>query len=294
MKIVFLIINYNGLEYLKNYLEDISNHCIKNDIKLIVTDDNSTDQSIVLLKSFNIEYTINNSKNHGFAANVNNGIKYANIIDFYDYYIISNNDIKIHDSFFSNLNKILFHIKNINKDIGLIGFDEVLIERKKYFYDFNYDQFEYNLINEVTTIPGFFFIITRPLVEKIGLMDEEYYMYGEDNDYFTRTTNANYMIINTNLPILHFSEGSSNNKKLTSWYVYRNSLLFAQKNLGILMIIKITLSLINQIYNPFFRTSTPSNNRVIRNGFFINNYLLIKSIIWNINYYIKKNKKNDK
>ena len=294
MKIVFIIINYNGLDYLKSYLDDISNHCNKNGIKLLVADDNSTDQSIELLKSFNVEYTINRSENHGFAANVNNGIKYANNIDFYDYYIISNNDIRIHDCFFSNLNKILFHIKNINNDIGLIGFDEVLIEQKQYFYDFNYELFNFNLINEVTVIPGFFFIITRPLIDTIGFMDEEYFMYGEDNDYFIRALNANYKIINTNLPILHFSEGSSSNKKLTSWYVYRNSLLYAQKNLGILMVIKIILSLINQIYNPFFRIKTPSNNRVIRNGFFINNYLLFKSIIWNINYYIKKIKKNGK
>ena len=112
-------------------------------------------------------------------------------------------------------------------------------------------------------------------------------MYGEDNDYFFRAIKEKFIILNTNIPIMHYSEGSSSNQKMTSWFVYRNSFLFAQKNLNIIQIIKLFFIFIVIIYNPFYKTSSESAVRIKRNGFLYNNYLLLKSLHWNFNYYLK-------
>ena len=165
-------------------------------------------------------------------------------------------------------------VNRTDSQLGIIGFDEIPVERKEYFFNYNFDDYNTDLVKRVNIIPGFFFIITRELLIKVGQFDEEYFMYGEDNDYFKRAQKAGFSIYNTYLPIMHYSEGSSSNSKQTSWYVYRNAFLFAQKNLTITATLKLLLSFINIIYNPFYKTDDPSRLRVKRNGFFYNNYPL--------------------
>lgn len=288
MKICFLIINYNGLKFLEKYLEGISLFCNKNNIYLLITDDKSTDLSIEYLKFNKYNYTINHRKTSGFASNVNNGIEYANHYDVFDYYIIANNDIELREDFYSIFIDTINHIRSNINNVGLIGFDEINLNKIDYFHSFSNSSYLFEKIQIVKNIPGFFFIITKELFDSIGYLDEEYFMYGEDNDYFERTKKAKYKIINTYLPVMHYSEGSSVNDKKTSWYSYRNSILFAQKNLGFIGVLKTTLSLINQIYNPFLTFTDPSSIRIKRCGFFYNNLLLFKSLIWNLKYYINK------
>ncbi len=265
--------------------------CKNNDIYLLITDDKSSDLSIDYLQKNKYNYIINSRSTNGFASNVNNGIEYANSVDVFDYYIIANNDIEIRNDFFTIFFETLVFIKENMKDVGLIGFDEININRQDYFKTFSNFKYNFKNIKVVHSIPGFFFIITRELFGKVGYLDEEYFMYGEDNDYFERTKKANFKIVNTYLPIMHFSEGSSVNNRSTSWYSYRNSILFAQKNFGIIGVSRTILSLLNQIYNPFFKTEDPSSIRIKRSGFFYNNLFFFKSIIWNLNYYL--NKKNN-
>jgi GT2 family glycosyltransferase len=288
MKTCFIIINYNGLIFLQKYLERISIFCKKNNIYLLITDDKSTDSSISYLKINNFNYTINNRSTNGFASNVNNGMEFANKYDNFDYYIIANNDIAIREDFHNIFFYTIEHIRKNFKNVGLIGFDEINEDRVGHFNSFSNQSFNIEKIKSVENIPGFFFIITKELFDTIGFFDEEYFMYGEDNDYYERTKKARYKIIQTFLPVMHYSEGSSNNNKRTSWYAYRNALLFAQKNLGFFGVYKTIGSLLNQIYNPFHKDSNPSILRIKRNGFFYNNFFLFKSIIWNLKYYLKK------
>lgn len=288
MKICLIIVNFNGINFLPKYLNNIIQQCLLNDIKIIVTDDNSTDNSVFYLNEMRVEYIINNGLNRGFAANLNNGIKYAQTIDDYDFFLISNNDIEFSYDFFPNFKIILDYINNNYNNFGLIGFNEINPNNKQYFNTYNFTNYSYDEIEICDEIPGFFFLITKNLIKKIGYFNEEYFMYGEDNDYFHRALKNHFIILNTNLPIMHYSEGSSSDSKKTSWYVYRNAFLFAQKNLNFLNFLKLFLSFINIIYNPFYKTSSTSAQRIKRNGFLYNNYLLIKSLVWNFKYYFKQ------
>lgn len=285
MKICLLIINYNGMKYLPDYLGDISTFCKQNGIKLIITDDQSKDESIEFIQKSGIEFTINKRVNHGFAANINHGIRYALESDDFDYFIISNNDIEISEEVFFPLKRVLEVVSQENQKLGLIGFDEINKDRFSYFKEFDYSSYDNSNLQEVEHIPGFFFIISKELIKEIGYFDEEYFMYGEDDDYFWRARKAGFKIYNSFLPIMHYSEGSSTNDKLTSWYIYRNGFLFAQKHLGLLKTGKLFLSFIKIIYNPFYKSNYVNSQRIKRNGFLYNNYLLFKSLIWNLNYF---------
>jgi len=294
MKICFLIINYNGIYFLNKYLNNILILCSRNEIDLIVTDDQSSDNSVDYLIHSQVNYTINNSSIHGFASNVNNGIKYAKSISDFDYFIIANNDIELREEFLEKVRELLISLQIKDSFFGILGFDEINLNRIDYYNKFNFENFSLHSVKKVNEIPGFLFVLSNQLINKIGFFDEDYFMYGEDNDYFIRTRKANYSIYNSFFPVMHYSESSSTNNKITSWYVYRNAFLFAQKNLSIIKILKLFFNFIYIIYNPLYNNKSASSLRVKRSGFVQNNYMLFKSILWNIKFFIKnKSKKNE-
>ncbi|MHA8078884.1 glycosyltransferase family 2 protein [Aquirufa antheringensis] len=284
MNICLIVINYNGLEFLKKYLLNLDKGCIDNGIDLYVTDDRSKDNSVNFLVENNIKYFISERVNKGFASNVNNGILCSKDIKPYDYFLIANNDIETDKFFFENLSNLVNRLV-FEQNIGIVGFKEVVVNSNN-FAVYSTKAIDLNF-RDVNSIPGFFFLISNTLIDKIGLFDEEYFMYGEDNDYFFRTIKSGFRIISTDIPVLHFSEGSSVNSKLTSWYIYRNFLLFTVKNKGFFGFIKAILKLVYYIFIPFTKNTSPSVLRIRRNGFLYNNYLLFKSILWNIKYFLK-------
>jgi hypothetical protein len=275
MKICLIIINYEGELFLTNNIVNLKKGCANTGIDLFVTDDVSKDASIFFLKSESVDYTVNLNDNHGFASNVNNGIKFASAKDHYDFFLISNNDIDTRSIDFNLLKANVIKANLTFKKIGLIGF-------KESHSNFNKNLLFTNLIIKTNEIPGFFFAISKELIQEIGYLDEEYFMYGEDNDYFFRTLKAGYEIVQVDQNIIHFSEGSTKNKHKTSWLVYRNAGLFAVKNLNFYESVKYFLSFINIIFNPFYTSSHPSYIRVKRSGILVNTGFLIASILWNL------------
>ena len=274
MRVCLIIINYNGLFFLDKYIPSLKQSCGDVGFDLFVTDDLSTDESIYYLKSQNIEYTSNLNNNHGFASNVNNGLKFAQLKNNYDFYLISNNDVDFKSIDFKLLKSNLTKVNLDFKKIGLIGFKESNIIMRENLKSSG-------LISETNEIPGFFFAISKELVQEIGYLDEEYYMYGEDNDYIFRTLKADYKIVQIDQYIIHQSEGSTKNKYKTSWLVYRNAGMFAVKNLSLGESIRYFLSFVNIILNPFYKSNHPSYKRVKRSGILINLLFLIGSIFWN-------------
>lgn len=275
MRVCLIIINYNGLFFLNKYIPSLKQSCDNVGFDLFVTDDCSKDTSIDYLKLQNIEYSSNLNKTHGFASNVNNGLKFAQFKNNYDFYLISNNDVDFKSIDFNLVKSNLTKVKLDFKQIGLIGFKEINRDIKKTLK-------QTNSILAVNEIPGFFFAISNELVNDIGYLDEEYYMYGEDNDYIFRTLKAGYKIVQIDQYIIHQSEGSTSNKYKTSWLVYRNAGMFAVKNLNIEESIRYFLSFLNIILNPFYKSNHPSYKRVKRSGILINLLFLIGSVFWNL------------
>ena len=286
-EIGLLIINYNGMKFLSELLPEIVTECEANSVSLLICDDQSTDGSLDYVKQLGVSYLSNTSTSHGYAANANVGLKELYDHSTCQYFIVANNDIRLSTDIFKKIGQVLSQLHFSSSKLGLLGFHEVIA--KQHEQSNSSELFsEKDTPDRVNEIPGFFFLITRKLLGTIGFMDEEYYMYGEDNDYYIRAMKAGFSIYQSHIPVYHFSEGSSTNEKMTSWYVYRNAFLFAQKNLGFKGVMKMFFSFVYQIYNPFYKPSNPGNVRVVRNGFMYNNYLLGKSILWNLRYYLHK------
>ena len=84
-----IIINYNGASFLNDCLDSIFNSKVSFNYEVIVLDNNSSDDSLELLKSYqNKIRLIKNKANTGFSYANNQGVKVSNG----DYILLLNND----------------------------------------------------------------------------------------------------------------------------------------------------------------------------------------------------------
>ena len=185
-----------------------------------------SNQKLILLK---------NEINYGFAEGNNIAIRYALKALNPDYVLLLNNDTVVDKDFLSELAKV----GESDKMIGVVG-------PKIYYYDeprrlwaigdpngrYKIDTSQYNDIVEVKVIVGCAFFIKASIIDKVGLLDPDLFLYGEENDYCIRVMNAGYK--------LHFAPKSTiwhkvslQGDRLKPYQVYyscRNSIILTYKN----------------------------------------------------------------
>ena len=199
-KVGMVILNYNDYETTKNYLNEIKNY--KNLNKIVVVDNNSTDNSYEKLKEFNNSKIdiIKTVSNKGYAYGNNFGIRYINSNSDLDYIIISNPDITVSDSTIGRLKKDL----DDNEDIAVVApaikqLGETIrgwrLPNKKHeilsninFYHrkiekrLKYPDQKYNgNLTKVEVVSGCFFMIRNDIFKLIGYFDEGTFLYYEEN-----------------------------------------------------------------------------------------------------------------
>jgi GT2 family glycosyltransferase len=124
----------------------------------------------------------------------------------------------------------------------------------------------------------------------VGLLDESYYMYGEDNEFFFKVHKSGITILQSNIPVWHFGENTSKNVPFrATWFAYRNALRFSLRNMGVLGNIRMFFSLLNQGCNPFkpFNLRCPNSRRLRRYNPVVNLFLIIGSLLWNVSNIAK-------
>lgn len=198
MKNGMVILNYNDSENTKLILEEIKDFKILDAI--IVVDNNSTDNSVEVLKKFeNKKIKIVEAKeNKGYAAGNNVGIKY--LIDHFsiDNIIISNPDIIVTEKEIEKLVKDLENKRisviapNVKEPLGisrgwkLPTFLSELVSNIPFFRRFEFSLLSYpkeeykSTLTKVDVVKGCFFIIKKEVLEDIGLFDENTFLYYEE------------------------------------------------------------------------------------------------------------------
>lgn len=275
---VFIIIpNWNGLKHLTYSLPSLARTTYPN-FQAILVDDVSTDGSIDFVKSnYPLIKIIKNNVNKGFAGAVNEGIKYA-LDQGADYIAVFNSDIRVLPEWIEPAIDIFLE----RADVGLVGYTEIPPEQEEIFYGTGDIQgkVEYK---EGNNLRACLFICPVKVFRHIGLFDEGYYMYGEDSDYFYRLRWAGYKILQTNIPVWHFGEGSQRRSSAT-WFAYRNSIRVAIKNENLIGIFRTVLALGYHGCNPFLtrKTNDPVLKRMRRYNIFVSFILIVASVCWNI------------
>ena len=227
MDLSVIIVNYNTKELLKRCLKSVMASHTDFGFETIVSDNGSTDGSQALVKEeFPEVVLLENGANLGFSKANNIAIRRATG----RYLLLLNSDTQIQSD------TLTLCIKRMNQDdsIGILGCKVLLPDgkldpacrrkfpnpRNSFLRLFGLEKFsDYNINapidkeGEVDSVTGAFLMIRKTVVDQIGLLDEEFFMYGEDLDWCWRAKAAGFKVLYYHgAQITHFKYGSSQKK----------------------------------------------------------------------------------
>lgn len=237
-----VIVNYNGHGFQNECIESILNTGFSK-FKLIIVDNCSQDDSMKELEKFqdNRIVKILNDDNYGVAKGNNIGIKKSIELGC-DYTLLLNNDTIVTKNFFENLlknkeEKVIVHpILYYNSNLLWYGGGKI-VKHKCNAIHLNYKKIytnvEYRRYYDYA--PTCSMLIKNEVFEKVGFMDERYFLYCDDTDFCMRLKlNGIKLYFEKTALIYHkvsLSTGGENSDK-TLYYCLRNRLFFAEKYLN--------------------------------------------------------------
>jgi len=107
-----------------------------------------------------------------------------------------------------------------------------LFPRSKTFGKYHLSYLDQNKTHEVDVLAGAFMLLRKSVLDKTGLLDETFFMYGEDIDLSYRITKAgfkNYYFPETR--IIHYKGESTKKSSVNYVFVFYNAMIiFAEKH----------------------------------------------------------------
>jgi GT2 family glycosyltransferase len=254
MKLSVVIVNYNVKYFLEQALHSVRKACQGLDAEVFVVDNNSVDGSCDMVRlKFPDVILIDNKDNTGFSKANNQAICQAKG----DYVLLLNPDTVVEEDCF----KKVCDFMDSTPDAGGLGVKMIdgagkflpeskrglptpdvafykifglatLFPKSRKFGKYHLGFLDRNEVHSVEVLAGAFMLLRKSLLDKIGLLDEDYFMYGEDIDLSYRITKAgykNYYFPHTT--IIHYKGEST--KRTSVNYVftfYRAMIIFAKKH----------------------------------------------------------------
>lgn len=221
------ILNYNSGEYLLKCLESLSLVKDEADIKTIVIDNDSTDQSLEIAKQkFEEVQFVENNENLGFSKGYNRTLKKINS----EFILLLNPDCilkkgvikKILEDFVSDekIGAASCRILLPDGKIDLTAHRGFPTPWASFLYllgdDSLYHLTKENVqsLHEVDSITGAFFMTKSEILDRVGFLDENFFLYGEDLDLCFRIKKAGFKVVyDPSVEITHYKGISSGLKK---------------------------------------------------------------------------------
>ena len=265
MDLSIIVLNYNGQFWLKKLLPTLKENYMdksKYNVELIVVDNDSTDDSVKLMrKDFTWATTIESGHNGGFAFGNNVAIKGNEA----RYVMLLNSDTEFLTDGQSNLDQIIEYMDQ-NKEVAMASprvelsdgsldpashrgeptpWDsftyfaklESLFPKVKLFSEYHQSYKDLSIVHEVDACTGAAMIVRNSAIKKVGMLDEAFFMYAEDLDWCKRFRDAGYKIVfYPKIKIIHHKYKSgikSSNKKtssITQQYFYKTMLQYYDKH----------------------------------------------------------------
>ncbi len=256
-KVFITTVSFNNNPETISFLESLEK-VEKKDIQLfVVVVDNASKDKFKIANKFNnykLEI-IRSEENLGFSGGQNLGIKYS-LENGADFVIILNNDTILDYAFLAPLinslkNKVgivspkiyfakgyEFHKEKYeNKDLGkVIWYGGGIMDYKNIIGRHRgvdeVDTGQYDGTSSMDFATGCCMAIKREVFEKIGMLDEKYFLYYEDNDFSQRAKNAGFSIMFQPKSVVWHKNAQSaggSGSSLQDYYITRNRLLFGLK-----------------------------------------------------------------
>lgn len=211
--------------------------------EVIVVDNNSGKEDYCQINtSYKNTSLICNTKNLGFAGGNNTGIKASKG----DYILLLNNDTEVHPGFLEPMVKLFeenpgigavspkikfFHHPELIQYAGFTKMNPFTL-RMNAIGSRQVDDGSYDKESETHFAHGCSMMVSRSVINKVGLMPEEYFLYYEEHDWSTKIKHAGYKIFYQPKSVVYHKESVSVKKDSTlkTYFINRNRILYMRRN----------------------------------------------------------------
>ncbi len=331
MKLSVIIVNYNVEYFLEQCLNSVYKALELVDGEVFVVDNNSIDHSVEMVKDkFPQVHLIANKENTGFSVANNQAMKMAKG----EYVLLLNPDTIVEEDTF----KQVIDFMDAHPDAGGLGVKMIdgkgvflpeskrglptpavafykifglskLFPKSKKFGKYHLTYLSNDEIHEIDVLSGAFMLMRKKTLDKVGLLDEAFFMYGEDIDLSYRITLGGYK--NYYYPktrIIHYKGESTKKSSVNYVFVFYNAMIifakkhFSQKNaklfsflINLAIYFRASIALLNRFVKKialpvidlafivsllFIITKLYQNNQNIIFPDFINKSLMAYALIW--------------
>jgi GT2 family glycosyltransferase len=259
MDLSIIIVNYNVKYFLEHALHSVFKACAHIDAEVFVVDNNSVDGSVEMVRTkFPYVKIIENKDNKGFSKANNQAI----ILAKGKYILLLNPDTVVGEDTFEKVITFM----NAHPEAGGLGVKMIdgkgkflpeskrglptpsaafykifglsaLFPNSPLFGKYHSGYLDKDKIHEIEVLSGAFMLLRKEVLDKIGLLDEDFFMYGEDIDLSYRIIKAgykNYYFPETS--IFHYKGESTKKSSVNYVFVFYNAMIifakkhFSQKN----------------------------------------------------------------
>jgi GT2 family glycosyltransferase len=228
-----IIVVWNAKRYVLECLDSLREHCGGGDAEVIVVDNASTDGTPELIAERFPEFRlIRNTENLGFARANNHGISQSSG----EYVCLVNSDVKFTGDCISPMLRYLAENPGVamvgpkmlsvdgevrrstmrfptvwNNFCRALGLD-VAFTKSRVFGGLLMSDFDHQTTRPVEVLNGWFLMLRRSAMERVGLLDPQFFMYGEDLDWCYRFRKAGEKIVfYADAEAIHYGGASSSN-----------------------------------------------------------------------------------
>jgi GT2 family glycosyltransferase len=242
-QISIIIVSWNARDYLRQCLASLFSESCRHPLEVIVVDNASADGSPEMVaKDFPQVRLIRNAENLGFARANNIGISAATG----KYVSLVNSDVKILPDCFNRL----VEYAEAHPDVGMVGprviggdgklqrscrgFPTVwnmfcralaldsFFPGTRLFTGYSLRYWPQDTVHPVDILSGCFWLARRQALDEVGLLDESFFMYGEDMDWCKRFWKQGWKLVFVpEAEAIHYGGASSANAPVR-FYIERH------------------------------------------------------------------------
>jgi GT2 family glycosyltransferase len=255
LDVSIIIVNWNAKDLLRRCLNDVIATTKQATYEIIVIDNHSSDGSQEMLRhDFPNIQLIANDKNVGFSGANNQGMA----VSSGRYVLLLNSDAFVQENTIDAMVKftdehpeagmtacqLLFEDGRLQP--SCYSFPSLLTEfytalqldklfkRSPIFGKYLMTWWDFNEVRDVDTVMGAFMLVRREVIERVGSMDESYFMYSEEFDWCYRIKKQGWKILyNPAVQTVHLWGGSSQQVRVEMFVqLYRSKVTFFRKHYG--------------------------------------------------------------
>jgi GT2 family glycosyltransferase len=239
--ISIITVNYNQAKVTCELLESLRSITYKN-IEIIVVDNASKEEATIIKIQYPEIKLILSDKNLGFAGGNNLGLNIAKG----KYILFINNDVEVEPNFLEPLLKRLTHLDTtaaVSPKIKYFSTSSTIqyagsyavnpyTLRNTHIGTGEIDNGQYNEPRSTSYAHGACMLVKKSVIDIIGSMNEQFFLYYEEQDWCERMNRNGYHIFYVPQSVVLHKESISTgkNSSLKTYYLSRNRILFARRN----------------------------------------------------------------